>query len=353
MPTQAAAVSMPVGFFDGEQTSEPAPLPPGMRLDDHDPVAPVGLSYESTVAPTMPYSFPPAATAPPIAWTPGGSQVSGLPADPRVSTGNAPWHIACLVLSLTVWCIIIAMAVLLGQRNAPPDPFYDPTDRSDSLSRSLFITYILLGIFVPMYYWEAACSSTLQYLNAQASVGGVEQYAQAMYAVVPRLVIWVNCYHWSYYHNYDYGGRGYTRSNTSSHRVYTHRIVVPVPLATYRDVSEPFPLLRGHALTKLHCAKSIAFADELSRVNFASLYAQVVAANRYRDTHYHCGYSVLLDGFQPEMLATADGTPLPCWLSLPAFIFATLLGFSWPYRMAVEARSVRAGYRFVKEVRLA
>lgn len=51
-----------------------------------------------------------------------------------------------------------------------------------------------------------------------------------------------------------------------------------------------------------------------------------MAANRFRDTHYHCGYSLQLDGFQPELLATADGSPLPCGISLPGFIVATLLG---------------------------
>lgn len=58
---------MPIGFFDGEQSGEPVPLPAGLRLDDHDPAAPVGLSYESAIPPTAPYSFPPTATAPAIA----------------------------------------------------------------------------------------------------------------------------------------------------------------------------------------------------------------------------------------------------------------------------------------------
>lgn len=154
----------------------------------------------------------------------------------------------------------------------------------------------------------------------------------------------MNCYHWDFYHSYD---------SVRQYKFYTHKEVVPVPLVTYRDASEPFPLLRGHAITKLHCAKSIAFADAASRATFASLYAQVVAANRFRDTHYECGYSLQLDGFQSELLATADGSALPCWISLPGFVLATLLGLGWPYRMAIEARCVRAGYRFVKEVRLA
>lgn len=193
-------------------------------------------------------------------------------------------------------------------------------------------------------------SDALKYLLAYTNVTGVEQYAAALYAVVPRLVIWVKCYHWDYYHSYDSSSGG---STTTQYKVYTHDLALPAPLATYRDVSEPYPLLRGHAITKLHCAKSIAFADAATRATFAALYAQVVAANRFRDTHYECGYSLQLDAFQPELLATADGSALPCWISLPGFVLATLLGLGWPYRMAIEARCVRAGYRFVKEVRLA
>lgn len=134
-------------------------------------------------------------------------------------------------MSMLVWSCIVAVAVLLGQQNSPTDPLFGPDTRDNS--NSLVVVYVLLGVFSFMYLWETMYSSTLQYIMAYSTVAGVEQYAQAMYAVVPRLVIWVNCYHWSYYHSYDYG-RGYSSSTTQQHRVYTHRVVVPVPLATYR-----------------------------------------------------------------------------------------------------------------------
>lgn len=165
----------------------------------------------------------------------------------------------------------------------------------------------------------------------------------------------LQCYHYERRVTYttvrDSDGKERTETTFTTVRVDTYRETKPFRFDLWRDVSDPMPLIRGYPLTKLHCGKTLVFADALSRARFDAAHAELVERNRFRDDHYETGWKLQVDGFSSHVLASADGTVTPCGVSLPIYLMLSLLGLSYPYRLWLERKCVRAHYRFTKEVR--
>jgi hypothetical protein len=118
----------------------------------------------------------------------------------------------------------------------------------------------------------------------------------------------------------------------------------------WRDVSQPFPIIHFFRMTKLHNGKSLAFANDFTRAKFDYSMNDLISRNRYRDTHLDSGWRLDVPGFKSHLLAFIDLSTQSCWMTWPAYTFISLLGLTWPYRIWLEQRCVRAQYRFVKEV---
>lgn len=278
-----------------------------------------------------------------------------MPRDPRIDDSRAHVHWRSLFISAGLWASLIAMIVFLCTRSSSSSSTSSSYGSPSTITPQLTASFVCVGIFTLIYLIEVCISDTRKFLSNRLSVGNAEDYVRRVYTTPPQPVFWIQCYHYeTRVHtttHRDSKGNTRTQTHTTRVRVDTYSERKPFAFDLWRDVSDPMPLIRGYPLTKLHCGKTLVFADALSRARFDGAHAELVARNRHRDVHYETGWRLEVNGFESHVLASADGSVTPCGVSLEIYIIVSLLGLSYPYRLWLERKCVRASYRFTKEVR--
>lgn len=110
-------------------------------------------------------------------------------------------------------------------------------------------------------------------------------------------------------------------------------------------------MIEQYNMTKLHNGKSLAFADAYSRSCFDASLRELEYRHRNVDDFMESGWRLHVPGFASHLLAFTSLAQQSKYMTKSAYLLISLLGLTWPYRVWLESHSVRAHYRFVKEIR--
>ena len=104
------------------------------------------------------------------------------------------------------------------------------------------------------------------------------------------------------------------------------------------------------ALVRLRVSERIYFADNYTRLQFTNHRDRLKQLYRNRDDHMDYKESLATPGFVSSIMMINDDSKRPWWLHVFWMSLAIMLGFGWPYRMLMQAVSVKIKIHMDKSV---
>lgn len=219
--------------------------------------------------------------------------------------------------------------------------------------------FILMSvIMVPFSYAfmiveSCCCSAERQYLSSVMLDVSVADYVDKLKRTDPQRVMMIECYHWEtrtrtvYYT--DANGNTQSRTETYQEMVvtYTEQKIFPIGCAV--DISSPDgPVFNIYKVTRLKLTPDIQCGDDETLNKFNKMRDQMIEENEHRDVHINFTYDDVIDGFQKRICAYSDGKYKPFWMNSVFFWIATILGFTWVFRMFFNWKTNKVEYTIKK-----
>eukprot|EP00611_Tribonema_gayanum_P005332 TRINITY_DN1456_c0_g1_i3.p1 TRINITY_DN1456_c0_g1~~TRINITY_DN1456_c0_g1_i3.p1 ORF type:complete len:304 (-),score=87.88 TRINITY_DN1456_c0_g1_i3:26-937(-) len=250
------------------------------------------------------------------------------------------YHVASLVLT------IIIVGLIIGA-----------TLTTDDGARRLMSIIAAFAGFV--YLINAFCDSeTFNCLwNANSSHGAVEKLLQ-LQRTAPEITACVQCYHYKDRRSSTHtraDGTTEQRSESSHERINTHHATSEFQFEHWRDVSEPpYAVTRPFDIVRLHLRIEIKYGTEATARAHAAVCQALRDLHANRDAHFEFEEKVEVEGMVPHMLLLPeDGSLRPWWMYWQWYAASVFVFLNWPYRMALEASTVKVIYVLAKEVYIA
>ncbi|KAG5179309.1 hypothetical protein JKP88DRAFT_224349 [Tribonema minus] len=218
---------------------------------------------------------------------------------------------------------------------------------------------LIAAFFGLAYLVDAFCiSTTFKYLwNANSSHGAVEKLLQ-LQQTPPEITACVQCYHYKDSRSSTHtraDGTTEQRSESSHERINTHRATSEFQFEHWRDMSElPYVVTRPFDIVRLHLRIKIKYGTEATARAHAAMCQALRDLHANRDAHFEFKETVVVEGMVPHMLLLPeDGSLRPWWMYWQWYAASVFVFLNWPYRMALEASTVKVTYVLAKEVYIA
>ena len=218
--------------------------------------------------------------------------------------------------------------------------------------------------FIRNFYWinilvevpyliELFCSSTLKYLWNETSSHGVREHIVKMKQVRPEISMWCECYHYEtsvryVTETYYEGGVRKTRQRKENYqvKVVTHTETKYFEFSHCIEASQMISDdIYYNDLIKIKLTYGIAFGDDQTRDVYNYQLQAFISRNRSRDTHFTYDETRKVPGFV-DKLFSRNGENKSRFIGWTWYLLISLLGFSWPYRVWLEAKCVRGEFNF-------
>ncbi len=213
-------------------------------------------------------------------------------------------------------------------------------------SKSKVPLAVAFGLSYLIYIVHVFGGGAYAYLSAMSSTGVISSVIDEIHREPGELFIKCECSHQTSSTSTDSDGN----SSSSTSTKVTFRNRTRVPINTWTDVSDRLPDWAQAApeICKVKSEAAYEFANEESARYVERLTALVYATHRNRDRDCEVACEYELRGLLPRMLLLPSQKRPPWWLSSFWFLSASFFLLSWPYRMLLEANSVRLRVCFRK-----
>jgi len=182
------------------------------------------------------------------------------------------------------------------------------------------------------------------------------QYVERMKRVLPTIGFACECYHYETryrtVHYRDSNGNTKTRRESYQEKVVTHRERELFRYQRVDDCSGEVTLdILQFIATKVKFGKSWHFGDDVTKGNYERQESAFIGRNKYRDAHFSNWNVFEMDGFHERKLCLVELSRRSWWMSYAAYLVVSLvlLG-SWPFRIWLEGKTVRARFLLSKRV---
>jgi hypothetical protein len=162
------------------------------------------------------------------------------------------------------------------------------------------------------------------------------------------------CYHYETRTSTDSKGRRHTRRV----KVTTASGAEPVPVMSAVDLSSEWHAPTVASLlglderwaTVMHTKLEVWPVDERSAAFLNAMELSVRAENQGRDTHYgqHTSYAIAC-GLPSSLTLTANTAGRPCWVSVPVYVLAVLLGVSYIFNTLLHVYAAGDAFMTVRK----
>jgi len=226
----------------------------------------------------------------------------------------------------------------------------------NQLSQYLPIYAAVFGGVYIIYLIDVFCTSTCKYLWNMDFIEDFFQFVERMKRVMPVIGFECECFHYeTRYRNVthrDSNGNTTTRRESYQVRVVTHRERESFQYMRMDDHSGEVTLdILQFIATKVKFSKSWVFGDEQTRVVYQRQEMNFIERNRYRDVHFNNWNFFEMDGFHERKLCMVEMSKRSWWMSYGAYLVISLVALgSWPYRIWLERKTVRARFHFSKRI---
>lgn len=220
--------------------------------------------------------------------------------------------------------------------------------------RELFWIFILVEL---IYLIEFFCSSTLSYLWNKTDCNSIKDYVVRMKETKPTISMWCECFHYEtrvryVTEHYTVNGPNGPESRTRQRMETYQEKVVTHTETEYFDISAHFEISRmisddiyDNDMIKIRFSQRIEFGDPYTRGAYDRQLNAFISRNKRRDTCFSYTENKHIPGFKERMFSV-NGEVHSCFMTWFWYTTATLLGFTWPFRIWVEAKCVRGEYGF-------
>jgi hypothetical protein len=227
----------------------------------------------------------------------------------------------------------------------------------DSYSLEIFC-YVVLPIDVLIILIEIVMSNERKYLENLSREGSLFEYLKQLIKTKPSISMSVECYHYEThiesYTTTDSEGNTETNYRTVTVRVHDHTYHEEFRFAYWEDVSlnpETLPLEKFQ-ITRIILTKSITFGDSST----ASQYERQVnsmletAKREYPGSHHSYSRIDNIPGFKTRLASYWDAYAVKWWMNSGFFLFFSLIGLTWPYRLAFNKSTQKSAFNVSKKV---
>ncbi|GBG34701.1 Transmembrane protein 151-like [Hondaea fermentalgiana] len=263
--------------------------------------------------------------------------------DPEAVSYTRPkWPVAGLIFSAGTLFTGVAFLSLLDDGASSED------DREPWM--------IALIIFSILYLVESLMNlRTFLNMEHTGTHDPEHEYFVAIRQRPPRLVMHAECYHYetrvrSVRESYqDANGNTHhrTRHETYQEKVVTCRYSEAKHYASWMDLSGAGPRLaevnQKYVGILVHVKKKLECDDPDTETDLESQAQRFRDRYRNRDSHFDYRESLEIDGFRPTVFLH-DASRTPVYIGPKAYVIATLLLCSWPYRVYVQTHIMHARF---------
>ena len=213
--------------------------------------------------------------------------------------------------------------------------------------------YYIFIVVEAAYLLELFCSSTLRYLCNQASSHSVRGHIIRMKETRPSFSMWCECYHYETRVRYvteTYTENGETKTRevreTYEEKVVTHTETDYFEFSHFIETSQMISDdIYYNDMIKIRLKYSISFGDEHTRAAYNRHLQRFISRNKHRDVHFSYTESQSIPGFL-DKLFSRNGEKQSMLINWGWYLLTSLLGFTWPYRIWLEAKCVRGEFNF-------
>eukprot|EP01100_Stratorugosa_tubuloviscum_P005211 TRINITY_DN2360_c0_g2_i3.p1 TRINITY_DN2360_c0_g2~~TRINITY_DN2360_c0_g2_i3.p1 ORF type:complete len:395 (+),score=132.14 TRINITY_DN2360_c0_g2_i3:46-1230(+) len=208
---------------------------------------------------------------------------------------------------------------------------------------------------------ELCCfSSTMKSLKNKGTIEEQITLVDRIREQKPKIGMHVECYHYemrtrtvtSTTYNSQTGKHETTfRTETYQEKVVTHTETKYFQFKTFTDTSANIDFSSMSELTvKLTLTKEWNHGDSKTEKKYQKFEKKFRQQNQNRDTHCDFIHLFEVDHFQPYLLIIPHPSKLPFAMKRSFFVFATLLFFSWPYRLWFDSQCRFATFQIKKTI---
>ena len=257
-------------------------------------------------------------------------------------------HFCSLFLNLILLgsYIFIIVTLIQGSTNR-----YTPTMR---FLEDYFWIFIVVYL---VYLIEFCCSNTLSYLWNKKDSGSIYNYVNQIKNTKPSISMTCECYHFETRIRYvteSYTVQGTNgpetrtrqRMETYQQKVVTHSETEQFDFQRFYEISRMISDdIYNNDLIKIKFGKKIEFGDPFTRNRYDLQLTEFVRRNKNRDSCFSYSEYKEIPGYKERMFSV-NGEKHSCLINWPCYTLITFFGFSWFYRIWVEAKCVRGSYNF-------
>jgi len=218
-----------------------------------------------------------------------------------------------------------------------------------------FWALIYAGVFL-VYLIEVFCTNSCKYLHHMDFVEDFVTYVNRIKNVRPLIGFWCECYHYeTRYRTVEYtdsNGNRQTRQESYQEKVVTHSETEYFSYNNFDDISGNVTLdILVFIATKVKFSKNWSCGDERTRRIYEIQEVNFIERNKYRDTHFSSSNIFKIDGFEERKLCLVEMSRRSAIMTYGFYLlFSLLLLASWPYRIWLEYKTVRARFHFHKRI---
>eukprot|EP01064_Diplonema_japonicum_P039392 TRINITY_DN9858_c0_g3_i1.p1 TRINITY_DN9858_c0_g3~~TRINITY_DN9858_c0_g3_i1.p1 ORF type:complete len:328 (+),score=52.01 TRINITY_DN9858_c0_g3_i1:43-984(+) len=219
---------------------------------------------------------------------------------------------SCVVMTVYLSMLVVSLTCLYGD---PPKDVWagkrGGTCWAPLPGTAALVTVTWLLMFFTMWANPEVRACAVKHVSAETCIDEVTSWK----AAVPKVVMWVKCYHEAKFHRHGQGHEG--------NKAYTHEAMKAVFYASHKDVSHEF--VPPDRPTIVSFKTEVAYEDDAARVDIEGQYLRFLKRNE-KDVFQDQGVQVRLHGFKPAMLVIPNVSSCVLPSAFAFYAVATLLG---------------------------
>lgn len=288
-------------------------------------------------------------------------KITGVVTKNDEDDNSKTWHKLCLILSILLWLYLIWQFYCALFRDCENectysssysgDCWYSETTcespcfqySDDSLD---FIMIPLVVITYIIYLFDSFCrSSTIKYINNTYDWQTIEKMVNDDWRKANMQIKWV-------VQNYHKRRTRDSNGHTKTKRINTARFEKVFEYTNIEDLSGIYELrdkaeaYNAKSLIKLQFDTKLAFANQQTENSYNNQLYHFVTSSK-TDVYQDFSMIKTIPGFQARVMCQTQSV---CCFNMAFYTIFSLLGFSWIYRVYLDAKSARKSFDIVKRI---
>lgn len=209
--------------------------------------------------------------------------------------------------------------------------------------------YVGGGVLYLFYVCCFCKSKTAKYVSTKLTPLGAEEYVNDLRRVTPSFTFHVRCWHTETSTSTTTDADGNTSTSTSTSDVTTYEADEAFVYRRVRDISGALAGISPSDVTRLNIKAEYRFSDEPTRLAYVNQGRFLYHSNKGRDDNCDVTFKMDIAGLTPYVLCTSPDHQA-CWLQKCYFYLFSCVGLAACFATALDANSLTADYRLVKDI---